>query len=91
MIYLESPPLSKTLKPRNPETSVHTRVTYTSQNYTLNDIKPEMSPHQTIHRFIKAIGQNGCKRIIVNYANTHMVGPTGNLEATEISTENRRS
>jgi len=51
------------------------------------DIKPEMSAHQITHSLIKAIDKNLYKLIIVNYANTDMVGHTGNLEATIKSVE----
>nr|YP_009399054.1 phosphoglycerate mutase [Taenioma perpusillum]ARW68451.1 phosphoglycerate mutase [Taenioma perpusillum] len=46
------------------------------------DMKPEMSAYQITSSLIKAINQNIYKIIIVNYANTDMVGHTGNLNAT---------
>nr|ARW63674.1 phosphoglycerate mutase [Chondria sp. (in: red algae)] len=51
------------------------------------DIKPEMSASQITSSLIKAIDKNLYKLIIVNYANTDMVGHTGNLEATIKSVE----
>lgn len=51
------------------------------------DIKPEMSADQITNSLIKAIDKNIYKLIVVNYANTDMVGHTGNLDATIKSVE----
>nr|YP_010170915.1 phosphoglycerate mutase [Chondria tumulosa]QSD57056.1 phosphoglycerate mutase [Chondria tumulosa] len=51
------------------------------------DLKPEMSAYQITDSLIDAIDKNVYKLIVVNYANTDMVGHTGNLEATIKSVE----
>lgn len=51
------------------------------------DIQPEMSAEQITNSLMKAIDKNIYKLIVVNYANTDMVGHTGNLDATIKSVE----
>ncbi len=46
------------------------------------DLSPNMSAQEITSSVINAIDQNLYKLIIINYANTDMVGHTGNLNAT---------
>nr|YP_009392835.1 phosphoglycerate mutase [Caloglossa intermedia]ARW61397.1 phosphoglycerate mutase [Caloglossa intermedia] len=46
------------------------------------DLKPEMSAYQLTENLIQAIDRQEYKLIVINYANTDMVGHTGNLIAT---------
>lgn len=51
------------------------------------DLKPEMSAYEITDSIIRAIDKNIYKLIIVNYANTDMVGHTGDIKATIKATE----
>ena len=45
------------------------------------DLKPEMSAPEVTDRLVEAIGSGSFDLIVVNYANTDMVGHTGDLAA----------
>src|ERR1700709_1390048 len=45
------------------------------------DLQPEMSAAELTDRAVAAIGAGGHDLIVLNFANTDMVGHTGNLEA----------
>nr|ARW64098.1 phosphoglycerate mutase [Chondria sp. (in: red algae)] len=51
------------------------------------DMQPSMSADKITDSLINALDKNLYKLIVVNYANTDMVGHTGNLEATIKSVE----
>nr|YP_009293685.1 phosphoglycerate mutase [Rhodymenia pseudopalmata]AOM64367.1 phosphoglycerate mutase [Rhodymenia pseudopalmata] len=46
------------------------------------DLAPEMSAYKLTESALNAIKKNTYKLIVINYANSDMVGHTGNLEAT---------
>jgi 2,3-bisphosphoglycerate-independent phosphoglycerate mutase len=58
------------------------RVLVPSPRVSSYDLKPEMSAFDVTDKVIKAIEQNIYDFILINFANTDMVGHTGNLKAT---------
>lgn len=58
-----------------------TRVLIPSPDVATYDLKPEMSAHEVTDRLVEAIESRQYALIIVNYANTDMVGHSGKLEA----------
>lgn len=57
------------------------RILIPSPNVATYDLQPEMSAFEVTDRLVEAIGSSTYDLIIVNYANTDMVGHTGNLKA----------
>ncbi len=58
------------------------RILIPSPKVATYDLKPEMSAIKITEKTIKAIKEQKYDVIIINYANTDMVGHTGNLNAT---------
>jgi 2,3-bisphosphoglycerate-independent phosphoglycerate mutase len=58
-----------------------TRILVPSPKIATYDLKPEMSAYEVTDRLVEAIASGVYDFIVVNYANTDMVGHTGNLEA----------
>ena len=52
-----------------------------SPNVKTYDLKPEMSAYELTDNLISALEENKYKLIVCNFANTDMVGHTGNLDA----------
>ena len=57
------------------------RILIPSPKVQTYDLKPEMSAIEVTDKVIEAINSNKYNCIILNYANSDMVGHTGNLEA----------
>ena len=57
------------------------RILVPSPKVATYDMQPEMSAYEVTEKLIEAIKQDKYDSIILNYANTDMVGHTGNLEA----------
>jgi 2,3-bisphosphoglycerate-independent phosphoglycerate mutase len=57
------------------------RILVPSPRVATYDLKPEMSAVEVTDRLVEAIGSGRFDLVVVNYANTDMVGHTGNLEA----------
>lgn len=57
------------------------RILVPSPKVETYDMKPEMSAYEVTDKVIEAIKKDYYDCIILNYANTDMVGHTGNLEA----------
>ncbi|MBY0408135.1 MAG: alkaline phosphatase family protein, partial [Rickettsiales bacterium] len=57
------------------------RILIPSPNVATYDLKPEMSAPEVTEALLKAIAADTYDVIVVNYANTDMVGHTGNIEA----------
>jgi 2,3-bisphosphoglycerate-independent phosphoglycerate mutase len=51
------------------------------------DLKPEMSAYELTDKLVEAIDSDAFDFIVVNYANTDMVGHTGSLEAATKAVE----
>jgi len=58
-----------------------TRILVPSPKVATYDLQPEMSAAEVTDRLVAAIADGGFDLIVVNYANTDMVGHTGNLAA----------
>ncbi|HXV23265.1 MAG TPA: 2,3-bisphosphoglycerate-independent phosphoglycerate mutase [Alphaproteobacteria bacterium] len=58
-----------------------TRILVPSPKIATYDLKPEMSALEVTDRLVEAIGSGAYDFIVVNYANTDMVGHTGDLGA----------
>ncbi len=58
-----------------------TRILVPSPKVATYDLKPEMSAFEVTDRLVEAVGSGGYDFIVVNYANTDMVGHTGDLGA----------
>lgn len=58
------------------------RLLVPSPKVATYDLKPEMSAEEVTDHLVKAIEGGKYDAIICNYANTDMVGHTGNLDAT---------
>lgn len=63
------------------------RVLIPSPNVPTYDLQPEMSAYELTDRLVEAIESQKYALIVVNYANTDMVGHTGNLEAAQKAVE----
>ena len=63
------------------------RILVPSPNVATYDLKPEMSAAQVTDHLVDAIQQCQHDFIVCNYANTDMVGHTGNQQATEIAVQ----
>ncbi len=57
------------------------RILVPSPKVETYDMKPEMSAYEVTEKVLEAISQDKFDSIILNFANTDMVGHTGNLEA----------
>lgn len=57
------------------------RILVPSPKVATYDLKPEMSAYEVTEKLINAINEDKYDSIILNYANTDMVGHTGSLEA----------
>ena len=57
------------------------RILVPSPKVTTYDLKPEMSAPEVTDRLVEAIGSGKFDLIVVNYANSDMVGHTGDLAA----------
>ncbi|MGH6893612.1 MAG: 2,3-bisphosphoglycerate-independent phosphoglycerate mutase [Dongiaceae bacterium] len=57
------------------------RILVPSPKVATYDLKPEMSAYEVTDKLVAAIEADGFDLIVVNYANTDMVGHTGNLAA----------
>jgi 2,3-bisphosphoglycerate-independent phosphoglycerate mutase len=63
------------------------RILVPSPKIATYDLKPEMSAFDVTDRLVAAIGSGKFDFILVNYANTDMVGHTGDLEAATRAVE----
>jgi len=57
------------------------RILVPSPKVATYDLQPEMSAHEVTDKLVEAIGQGRYNLIVVNFANTDMVGHTGDLQA----------
>ena len=57
------------------------RILVPSPKVATYDLKPEMSAPEVTDKLVEAIGSGRFDLIVVNYANSDMVGHTGNLDA----------
>ncbi len=57
------------------------RILVPSPKVATYDLKPEMSAYEVTDRLVTAIAEDRFDLIVVNYANTDMVGHSGNLAA----------
>ena len=63
------------------------RILVPSPKVETYDMKPEMSAYEVTNKVLEAIQSDKYDNIILNYANTDMVGHTGSLEAAIRATE----
>ena len=63
------------------------RILVPSPKVATYDLKPEMSSGEVTDRLVAAIGSGTFDLIVVNYANTDMVGHTGDLGAATRAVE----
>jgi 2,3-bisphosphoglycerate-independent phosphoglycerate mutase len=63
------------------------RIMVPSPNVATYDLKPEMSAFEVTDKLLEAIASDRFDVIIVNYANTDMVGHSGNIEAAAKAVE----
>ena len=63
------------------------RILVPSPKVATYDLKPEMSAFEVTDRLVEAIENGGFDFILVNYANTDMVGHTGDLDAAITAVE----
>lgn len=63
------------------------RILVNSPKVATYDLKPEMSAFEITQKLVSAIEENTFDFIIVNYANTDMVGHTGDFEAAKKAAE----
>ncbi len=57
------------------------RILVPSPKVATYDLKPEMSAHEVTDKLVEAIGSGRFDFVVVNYANTDMVGHTGDIAA----------
>ena len=57
------------------------RILVPSPKVATYDLKPEMSAHEMTDQLVEAIRTGGYDLIVVNYANTDMVGHSGDIKA----------
>ena len=67
---------------REAEFAGESRILVPSPKVATYDLKPEMSAYEVTDKLIEAIDSGRFDVIVVNYANTDMVGHSGNLGAT---------
>lgn len=58
------------------------RILIPSPKVATYDLKPEMSAIEVTDKFLEVVNSGRFKVIIINYANSDMVGHTGDMEAT---------
>ncbi len=63
------------------------RILIPSPKVATYDLQPEMSAPEVTDRLVEAIGSGRFDLIVVNYANTDMVGHTGDLDAARQAVE----
>ena len=63
------------------------RILVPSPKVETYDMKPEMSAYEVTENVVNAINEEKYDTIILNFANTDMVGHTGNIEAAEKAVE----
>ena len=63
------------------------RILVPSPDVSTYDLQPEMSADKVTDHFVEAIQQGRHDLIVCNYANTDMVGHTGNQDAVKITVE----
>jgi 2,3-bisphosphoglycerate-independent phosphoglycerate mutase len=63
------------------------RILVPSPKVTTYDLQPEMSAYEVTDRLVAAIASGRFDLIVANYANTDMVGHTGDLEAARKAVE----
>lgn len=63
------------------------RILIPSPNVATYDLKPEMSAYEVTDKLVEAIKSNTYDLIVVNYANTDMVGHTGSMKAAITAVE----
>lgn len=63
------------------------RILIPSPQVATYDLKPEMSAYELTDRLVEAIESQKYALIVANYANTDMVGHSGNFEATQKAVE----
>lgn len=63
------------------------RILVPSPNVATYDLKPEMSSEEVTDKLVAAIKSEKFDLIVVNYANTDMVGHTGSFEAAKKAVE----
>lgn len=63
------------------------RILISSPQVATYDLKPEMSAYELTDRLVEAIESEKYSLIVVNYANTDMVGHTGNMIAAQHAVE----
>lgn len=63
------------------------RILIPSPPVATYDLKPEMSAYELTDQLVEAIESQKYALIVVNYANTDMVGHSGNFEATQKAVE----
>src|SRR5262249_36927591 len=72
---------------REEEFAGEERILVPSPHVATYDEKPEMSAFEVTEKLLEAIGSNRFDVIVVNYANTDMVGHTGDIEAAAKAVE----
>ena len=63
------------------------RILVASPKVETYDLKPEMSAYEVTEKVVEAINNETYDSIILNFANSDMVGHTGNMEAAEKAIE----
>ena len=63
------------------------RILIPSPGVATYDLQPEMSAPELTDRLVAAVGRGGFDLIVVNYANTDMVGHTGDMAAAVAAVE----
>ena len=63
------------------------RILVPSPKIATYDLKPEMSAHEVTEKLVAAIAAQQFDFIVVNYANTDMVGHSGNMQAAIAAVE----
>ncbi len=63
------------------------RILVPSPKVATYDLKPEMSAYEVTDKLVAAIALDTFDFIVVNYANTDMVGHTGNVRAAALAVE----
>jgi len=63
------------------------RILIPSPKVATYDLQPEMSAYEVTNRLVEAIESKKFDFLVVNYANTDMVGHSGNLAATILAVE----
>jgi 2,3-bisphosphoglycerate-independent phosphoglycerate mutase len=72
---------------REKEFAGEERILVPSPKVATYDLKPEMSAPEVTDKLVEAINADRFDFIVVNYANTDMVGHTGNIDAAQKAVE----